>query len=132
MRVYYPDTLEFDVSGIVGAIGKGIVSVGTKLFTEQNISTVVSGIVAKQVAKSQQPRVSQTATVPMPSPTPGGMYSMPPVSTQPVIISGGGGGGYMPGVAPAPASVPGDFLAGINPIYIMGGALIAALLITRR
>lgn len=130
-QVYEPDTLDFDFSGIIGTIGSGIVTAGksiaTNLFTAQNLQTVVSGIVAKQV-QAKQPTVSapsQTAAQAV-MPTPG-FY--PAVSApQPVIVSGGGGG--MPYPISAPAAQGTVF--GIHPGFLIAGAAVFALILSKK
>jgi hypothetical protein len=142
MKIYYPDRIEpngmgFDFGAMLSTIGSGIVSVGSKILTSQNIATVVSGIVAQQVAKSTAPKtvsapVPQTmyvtqpgaAAVPMPYPS---------VSTQPVIISGGGGGAPISAASMLPASPFAGFsLSSIHPAYLILGALGLGYLIFER
>lgn len=131
-QVYEPDTLEFDFSGIVGTIGKGVVSAGksllTNVFTPQNIQTVVSGIVQKQIA-AKQPSAPVVSAVPgiAPGVAPSPIY--PSVSAPQPIIMTGGGGGMIPYSAPsAPSS---EYPFGIHPAFLIAGAAILALAFRR-
>jgi hypothetical protein len=116
----------FDFGGILSTIGSGIVSVGSKILTQQNIATVVSGIVSKQVAKATAPK-PVAAPQPMYVTQPGAAalpFSYPSVSTQPVIISGGGGGMPISAASMLPSSPFAGFsLSSIHPAYLILGAL---------
>jgi hypothetical protein len=130
MKIYYPDTIEpngmgIDFGAILSTIGSGIVSVGSKILTQQNIATVVSGIVSKQIAKSTAPKpvspqpiyVTQPGAATLP-------FSYPSVSTQPIIVSGGGGGMPISAASMLPSSPFAGFsLSSIHPAYLILGAL---------
>lgn len=136
-QIYVPDTLEFDFSGIMGTIGSGLLSgakyVASNLLTKANVSTVVGAVVAKQLQQKQPsfpPPGGMISATQTPAP-PGTMYGLVPtapgVTTQPIIIGGGGGGGAYP---TAPMAAPAGFA--INPMYIMAGIGILALVMTTR
>lgn len=133
------DGLGWDFSSILSSVASGAVRAGTwavnTLLTPQNVSSLVSGIVAKQLApKKAQPTTIQVAAPPT-------VGNVPVVGTVPV--TGGGGGGYIPApvyyggggpaMAPAVPSAPGEIFAVPKEyIYLGLGGLALVLILSRR
>jgi len=121
-----------------GAIWSGTKTIASNLFTQKNISTVVSGLVQKQMAPKPQATTIQVQAPPgaMPGAVPAPGATIMPVTTggggggfQPYYIqpSGGGGGGGVITPAPAGYMIPQEYI-----LYGLGAAVILLVIMGRK